>query len=240
MLLNPLRTSLSMPRMPRTSIAPSIVADTRRSWICRFCATAAMPAVRQPPRATSTYSTGVAPLSSDAKISGWSMSKVYCVRCFCSSPRPKNPSTVELLCVPFFHSVVERHMKLAAAGASVSATRAPSSASTLTPLSTGVSSIVIVRLPCWDGSARWTPRGLRRRPRPRHRGRNVPLDRPPVNSVCGSFVGDRPPDGDHLARFGIERRTELRVGLYSEPIQHLGEEGPSRRGEHDVGDVGVA
>ena len=36
----------------------------------RFWATAATPAVRQLARPTSTYSTGVAPLSSEAKISG--------------------------------------------------------------------------------------------------------------------------------------------------------------------------
>ena len=58
MSLKPLRTSLSTPRMPRTSIPPSIVAETLRSWISRFCATAATPAVRQLARATSTYSTG--------------------------------------------------------------------------------------------------------------------------------------------------------------------------------------
>ncbi len=36
----------------------------------RFCATAATPAVRQLASPTSRYSTGVTPLSSEAKISG--------------------------------------------------------------------------------------------------------------------------------------------------------------------------
>ena len=52
------------------SIAPSSLASTERSWMPRFCATAATPAVRQLARPTSTYSTGVAPISSEAKISG--------------------------------------------------------------------------------------------------------------------------------------------------------------------------
>src|SRR4029079_2485975 len=47
MPLNPLRMSLSIPRMPETSMSPSSVADTDRSWISRFWATAATPAVRQ-------------------------------------------------------------------------------------------------------------------------------------------------------------------------------------------------
>ena len=59
MPLKPLRTSLSMPRMPWTSMSPSSVAETDFSWISRFCATAATPAVRQLARPTSTYSTGV-------------------------------------------------------------------------------------------------------------------------------------------------------------------------------------
>ena len=52
------------------SMPPSSVADTERSWMLRFCATAATPAVRQLASPTSTISTGVAPLSSDAKTSG--------------------------------------------------------------------------------------------------------------------------------------------------------------------------
>ena len=51
-------------------------------------ATAAMPPVRQPPSATRTISTGVAPLSSEANCSGWSVSKVNVSVCSCSSPRP--------------------------------------------------------------------------------------------------------------------------------------------------------
>ena len=49
---------------------PSIVAVTECNWMLRICATAATPAVRQPARPDSTSSTGVAPLSSDAKTSG--------------------------------------------------------------------------------------------------------------------------------------------------------------------------
>src|SRR5207244_5734483 len=64
----------------------------------------------------------------------------------CSSPRPKKRSTSECVCVPFCHSHIARQRKLAASGAAVSASRAPSSASTLTPLSTGVSVAVIVQL----------------------------------------------------------------------------------------------
>ena len=52
------------------SIVPSSFASTERSWMPRFCATAATPAVRQLARPTSTYSIGVTPRSSDAKISG--------------------------------------------------------------------------------------------------------------------------------------------------------------------------
>jgi hypothetical protein len=85
-------------------------------------------------------------LSSEAKISGWSTSNEYFVRWLCSSPRPKNPSTVELLWVPFCHSHVARHWNFAASGASVNAARAPSSASTFTPLSTGVAVDVMGRL----------------------------------------------------------------------------------------------
>ncbi len=63
----------------------------------RFWATAATPAVRQLASPTSTYSIGVIPLSSDAKISGWSASNVVSVLCFCSWPRPKKPSTFAVL-----------------------------------------------------------------------------------------------------------------------------------------------
>ena len=70
-------------------MSPSIVALTELSWIPRFCATAATPAVRQLARPTSTNSTGVGPLSSEAKTSGWSASKDHEERWLCSPPRPK-------------------------------------------------------------------------------------------------------------------------------------------------------
>ena len=98
--LKPLRTSGSAPRMPCRSISALTEAWTDRSWICRCCATAAMPAVRQPPSATSTYSTGVIPLSCAANCSGWSMSKANVLLCGCSSPKPKKVWTSERLCVP--------------------------------------------------------------------------------------------------------------------------------------------
>ena len=74
MSLKPLRTSLSAPRMPRTSCAPSTVEVTERSWMPRFSATEATPAVRQLARPTMRYSIGVMPLSVAAKIYGWSAS----------------------------------------------------------------------------------------------------------------------------------------------------------------------
>ena len=63
MSLKPLRTSLSAPRIPRMSWLPSTVASTERSWMPRFCATDATPAVRQLASPTSRYSIGVIPLS---------------------------------------------------------------------------------------------------------------------------------------------------------------------------------
>src|SRR3954454_13149418 len=129
--------------MPSTFICPSIVAVTVLSWIWRYCATAATPAVRQLASATSTYSAGVAPRSSDAKHTGWSASKLKVDRWECSWPRPEKLSTVERLWVPFTHEQVARHVNSAASGASVSASRAPSSAAVLTPLSIGVLVIVI-------------------------------------------------------------------------------------------------
>ena len=70
MSLKPLRTSLSAPRMPRTSIPPSIVAeDTAQLDVTILRATAATPAVRQLARPTRMYSTGVAPLSAEAERS---------------------------------------------------------------------------------------------------------------------------------------------------------------------------
>src|SRR6187455_435597 len=50
---------------------------------------------------------------------------------------------VERLCVPLIHSTVERHLNLAASGVWASAACAPNSASTLTPLSTGLSACVV-------------------------------------------------------------------------------------------------
>ncbi len=58
--------------------------------------------------------------------------------CVCSSSRPKKPSISERLWVPFSQVTVERHWNWAISGVSARAARAPSSASTLTPLSTGV------------------------------------------------------------------------------------------------------
>ena len=68
-----------------------------------------MPAVRQPPSATSTYSTGVIPLSCAANCSGWSMSKANVLLCVCSSPKPKKVWTSERLWVPLTQDTVERH-----------------------------------------------------------------------------------------------------------------------------------
>ena len=91
---------------------------------------------------------GVAPWSSDAKTSGWSPSTVNGVRWVCSAPSPKKSCTVVRLCVPLTHSQRARHRNCAASGASASASRAPSSASTLTPLSTaGLSTVLIPLLP---------------------------------------------------------------------------------------------
>ena len=102
-----------------------------------------MPAVRQPPSATSTYSTGVIPLSCAANCSGWSMSKANVLLCVCSSPKPKKVWTSERLWVPLTHDTVERHWNWAACGASANTSRAPSRASTFTPLST--SDVVMVQ-----------------------------------------------------------------------------------------------
>ena len=122
---------------------PSTVAVTVLSWISRYWATAATPAVRQLASATSTYSAGVAPWSSEAKHSGWSASKLNVDRWGCSWPRPEKLSTVERLWVPCTHEQVARQVNSAASGAAVSASRAPSSAAVLTPLSIGVSVMVI-------------------------------------------------------------------------------------------------
>jgi hypothetical protein len=52
----------------------------------------------------------------------------------CSAPRPKKLPITERLCVPVTHSQLARHLNRAASGACSSASRAPNSASTLTPL----------------------------------------------------------------------------------------------------------
>src|ERR1700691_1733972 len=139
----PLRTCGSAPRMPRMSIAPSIVAVTERSWMPRCWATAATPAVRHPARPTRTNSTGVAPLSSDAKHSGWPVPNHFVVRCCCSAPRPAKLATVEWLWVPLRQVQLARQVNCAASGAADSALRASSRAWTFTPLSTGRSVMVI-------------------------------------------------------------------------------------------------
>jgi hypothetical protein len=59
---------------------------------------------------------------------------------------------VERLCVPLTHSTVERHLNLAASGAFLSASCAPNSASTLTPLFTGLASLAVAMTSSWKGS----------------------------------------------------------------------------------------
>src|SRR5436190_17838754 len=100
----------------------------------RRWATAATPAVRQLASPERTISTGVGALSSDAKTFGWSASTVNVLSRDCSAPRPKKPPITERLCVPVTHSQLVRHLNWAASGAFSSASRAPNSASTLTPL----------------------------------------------------------------------------------------------------------
>src|SRR5262249_31732789 len=106
------------------------------SWMPRLWATAAMPAVRQLARPESTISTGVGALSSEAKTCGWSASTVNMLLRDCSAPSPKKLPMAERLCVPLSHSQLARHLNWAASGAFSSASRAPRSAVTLTPLST--------------------------------------------------------------------------------------------------------
>src|SRR5580692_4122378 len=148
----PLRASGSAPRMPRMFISPSIVAVTDRSWMPRNWATEATPAARQPTRPTSTNSTGVAPLSSESKHSGWSTSNSYVARWCCSAPRPVKPSTVEWLWVPLRQVQLARQVNWAASGAPDSAPRASSRAWTFTPLSTGRSVTVIGVSLVWMGT----------------------------------------------------------------------------------------
>src|SRR5512146_1268145 len=138
MSLKPLRTSLSAPRIPRMSCAPSSFDSTERSWMPRFSATDATPAVRQLARPTSRYSIGVMPLSVAAKIAGWSASNTDSAWWFCSSPRPKKLSTLIWLCTPLCHEADARQVNWAASGAPLSTSRASSSAWTFTPLVTAV------------------------------------------------------------------------------------------------------
>ena len=84
------------------------------------------------------YSTGVMPLSSEAKISGWSASNDVSVLWVCSSPRPKKSFTFALAVgAVLTHLQEARQVNFAASGASFNASRASRSAWTLTPLSDG-------------------------------------------------------------------------------------------------------
>ena len=127
---------------------PSTVASTERSWMPRFCATDATPALRQLERPTRRYSIGVMPLSSAANTAGWSASKTCSALWLCSSPRPKKGWTLIWVCTPFCHCDVARQVNWAASGAPFSTSRASSSAWTLTPLSaTGLSVVVMSPAP---------------------------------------------------------------------------------------------
>jgi hypothetical protein len=95
MSLKPLRTSLSAPRIPRMSCAPSTVDSTERSWMPRFSATDATPAVRQLARPTRRYSIGVMPLSSRREDLGWFSFEYRLLLWLCSSPRPKKLVTYD-------------------------------------------------------------------------------------------------------------------------------------------------
>src|SRR6516225_4115551 len=118
------------------SMSASSEALTECSCMHRRCATAATPAVRQLARPERTSSTGVGALSSAAKTWGWSASTVNVLLRDCSAPSPKKLPIAERLCVPFSHSQLARHLNFAASGTSCKDSRAPSSAVTLTPLST--------------------------------------------------------------------------------------------------------
>src|SRR6185312_13349966 len=147
---NPLRTSGSAPRIPRRSWSASTTALTERSWMPRFVATAAIPAVKHPASAASTVSVGVGPWASEANTSGWSPAITDGDLCVCSAPSPEKSWIVVRLWVPLTHSQRARHRNCAASGASANACRAPNSASTLTPLSTtGLSTVLISS--SWSG-----------------------------------------------------------------------------------------
>jgi hypothetical protein len=64
------------------------------------------------------------------------MSKSKLRLCRCSSPKPEKVSTSARLYVPFTQDTVDRHWNCAICGAPANASRAPSRASTSTPLST--------------------------------------------------------------------------------------------------------
>ena len=81
----------------------STVDSTERSWMPRFSATDATPAVRQLARPTRRYSIGVMPLSAAAKTSGWSASNAHSALWVCSCPRPKKLWTLIVLCTPVCH-----------------------------------------------------------------------------------------------------------------------------------------
>src|SRR5580765_5165809 len=135
MSLNPFRTSLSTPRMPRLSWLPSTVDSTDRRWMPRFWATDATPAVRQLASPTRRYSIGVIPLSEAAKTSGWSASNTASVLWLCSAPRPKKFWIDVVLWTPCSHLDDAFHVNWAASGAPARTSRASRSAWTLTPLS---------------------------------------------------------------------------------------------------------
>ena len=131
------------------------VEVTERSWMPRFSATDATPAVRQLARPTMRYSIGVMPLSVAAKTSGWSASNTDSCRWLCSSPRPKKLFTLIWLWTPFCHWADARQVNWAASGAPFSTSRASSSACTLTPLVTVVISLIPLSTShILDGSAR--------------------------------------------------------------------------------------
>ena len=114
---------------------PSMVASTDRSWMPRFCATDAIPPVRQLVSPTRRYSIGVIASSGAAKTSGWSACSTVSSLWFCSSPRPKKFWILVLVWTPPSHLEVAFQVNWAASGAPFSTSRASRSAWTFTPLS---------------------------------------------------------------------------------------------------------
>ena len=115
---------------------PSTVDSTERSWMPRFCATEATPAVRQLARPTSRYSIGVMPLSvgrEHRRVVGVEGRLGLVVLLLAEAEEvldldagcARRSATCE----------VARQVNWAASGAPLSASRASSSAWTLTPLS---------------------------------------------------------------------------------------------------------